>query len=248
MSTDPDAIVIETPEHVQFSYELAGLGSRFVALLLDAGLQFLVLSVLIGIILRVAYYLETPRTAFFVVVLVSFSALLSIAYFVVLETAWRGQSVGKRLMGLRVIRANGGSIGFTEAALRNLLRLIDWLPGFYMVGALFIFFSQHYQRLGDFAAGTLVVRERFSAPPKERARVPRTELEDQREARWRALVSPEEKAVLERFMERRTQLAPDARYRLAEQMATRLRAHEPSAFVGRGPEQVLEEVWRMVKD
>jgi len=247
MTTNPDAIVIETPEHVQFTFELAGLGSRFVALLLDGLLQFVVLSVLIGIVLRVGDYLHAERTGIFVLVIVSFSTLLSLAYFIVLEVAWRGQSVGKRLLGLRVVRANGGSIGFTEAALRNLLRLIDWLPSFYMAGALFIFFSRYCQRIGDFAAGTLVVRERFSAPPRLTARVPRTAEEELREERWRKLVSPEEKAVLERFMERRRELAPSARYRLAEQLASRLRQHDPAAFAGKGPEQVLEEVWRMVR-
>jgi uncharacterized RDD family membrane protein YckC len=247
MTTDPDALLIETPEHVQFSYELAGLGSRFAALLIDTGVQFVVLSVLIGIVLRVAVYLQAPRTALFALVLLSFSTLLSIAYFVALEVAWRGQSVGKRLTGLRVIRATGGSVGFTEAAVRNLLRLIDWLPGFYMVGALFIFFSQRCQRVGDFAAGTLVVRERFAAPPREQARVPRSAEEQQREDRWRALLPPQEKAVLEQFMARRYELAPEARYRLAEQIAARLRGHEPGAWAGRGPEEVLEEVWRMVR-
>ncbi len=243
MTTDPDAIVIETPEHVQLSYELAGLGSRFVALLLDAGLQFVVLSVLIGIVLRMAVYLQTPRTGLFVFVLLSCSALLSIAYFVALEVAWRGQSVGKRLTGLRVIRAGGGTVGFSEAAVRNLLRLIDWLPALYVVGAVFIFFSRHCQRLGDFAAGTLVVRERFAPPPRSGGGNVGAQ-----EDRLRALVSPQERAMLERFMERRHELAPQARYRLAEQLAARLRQYEPQEWAGRGPEQVLEEAWRRVRE
>jgi uncharacterized RDD family membrane protein YckC len=247
MTTDPDAIVIETPEHVQFSFELAGVGSRFAALLIDAGLQFVVLGVMVGIVLRVSEYLHEERTAVFGIVLASFSALLSIAYFVWLEVAWRGQSVGKRLMGVRVIRVNGGSVGFTEAALRNVLRVVDWMPAFYLVGALFIFFSRRCQRVGDFAAGTLVVRERFAAPPRPRAQVPHTEEEEQREQHWRRLVTPEQKAVLQRFMERRAELAPAARYRLAEQIAASLRAQEPAAWEGKGPEQVLEEVWRMVR-
>ena len=247
MTTDPDAIVIETPEHVQFTFALAGLGSRFVALLLDSLLQFLVLSILIGIVLRVGESLHAERSRIFVVVLISSSTLLAMAYFIVLEVAWRGQSVGKRLMGLRVVRANGGSIGFTEAALRNVLRLIDGLPLFYLTGALFIFFSRYCQRLGDFAAGTLVVRERSAEPPRPTARVPHTTEEELREEHWRRLVSPEERAVLERFMERRDELAPPARYRLAEQLAARLREKDPAAFAGKGPEQVLEEVWRMVR-
>lgn len=243
MTTDPDAIVIETPEHVQVSYELAGLGSRFVALLLDAGLQFVVLSVLIGIVLRVAVYLQAPRTALFVVVLLSSSALLSIAYFVALEVAWRGQSVGKRLTGLRVIRTGGGTVGFTEAAVRNLLRLIDWLPALYMVGALFIFFSRHCQRVGDFAAGTLVVRERFAAAPRWDGGNP-----PPLEERLRAQLSPQEIATLKRFMERRHELTPEARYRLAEQLAARLRRHELEAAAGRGPEELLEEAWRRIRE
>lgn len=242
MTTDPDAIVIETPEHVQVSYELAGLGSRFVALLLDAGLQFVVLSVLIGIVLRVAVYLQAPRTALFVAVLLSCSALLSIAYFVALEVAWRGQSLGKRLTGLRVIRTGGGTVGFTEAAVRNLLRLIDWLPALYVVGALFIFFSRHCQRVGDFAAGTLVVRERFATPPPSGAGN-----SGPPEDRLRTLVSPPERAMLERFLERRHQLEPQARYRLAEQLAARLRRHDPQGWTGREPEEILEEAWRRLR-
>jgi protease II len=78
-------------------------------------------------------------------------------------------------------------------------------------------------------------------------KLPRTEAEEQREQRWRRLVTPEEKAVLERFMERRRELSPEARYRLAERIAASLRAHEPEAWAGKGPEEVLEEVWRLVR-
>jgi uncharacterized RDD family membrane protein YckC len=247
MTTDPDTLAIETPEHVQFTLELAGLGSRFVALLVDLGVQFVLLAVLIGIALRWGDYLQAPRTFVFLLVLASFSTLFSLAYFTVLEVAWRGQTVGKRLTGLRVVRLNGSSIGFTEAALRNLLRLLDGLPGLYLVGALFIFFSRNCQRVGDLAAGTVVVRERFAAPPSRVSRVPETAEEEARGGRWRRQLRPEERRFLEQFMERRGELEPTARRGLAEQLASRLREQEPGAFAGYTAEQVLEEVWRMVR-
>jgi uncharacterized RDD family membrane protein YckC len=241
-----DRLVIETPEHVQFSYELAGLGSRFVALLVDMLLQGAVLALLIGIVLRLPHLLPDWNPGITVWVLLSFSALFSLAYFIILELLWQGQTVGKRLMGLRVIRTNGTAIGFSESAVRNLLRLLDALPAFNAVGALFIFFSRHCQRVGDFAAGTLVVRERLAPLPEKKspAGVRTRELGDL--AALRARLSPQEISVVERFVERRHELAPEVRYRLAEQIAARLRAHEPS-LADLGPEEVVEKVYRATR-
>lgn len=241
-----DRLVIETPEHIQFSYELAGLGSRFVALLLDTLLQGAVLALIIGIVLRLPDLLPDWDPGVTVLVLLSFSTLFCLAYFITLELVWQGQSVGKRLLGLRVIRTNGTAVGFSESAVRNLLRLLDALPAFNAVGALFIFFSRHCQRVGDFAAGTLVVRERL-VPAPEKRRLSGVQARELGElAALRARLSSEEISVVERFMERRHELPPEVRHRLAEQIAMRLRAHEPS-LAALAPEEVVDKVYRATR-
>lgn len=240
-----DRIIIETPEHIQISYDVAGLGSRFVAVLLDGLLQTAAITLIVVLILRLKEFLPETKVDVTAVVIISFSTLISLGYFIVLELAWKGQSVGKRLMGLRVIRTNGTPVGFSESAVRNILRLIDLLPFFYGVGALSIFFSQYCQRVGDLAAGTLVVRERFIPPPAQRPFGAESLAAPQRAVETLvARLSGEELALMERFMERRHELAPEVRYRLAEQVAAPLRARAGPAVAHLGPEQFLELIYQ----
>ncbi|HEX8220771.1 MAG TPA: RDD family protein [Chloroflexia bacterium] len=159
-----EQLTISTPEQVAFEYEMAGIGSRFVAALLD----HLILAVTLVLIVCAASTIglmslsarDGGAGAFLVLAIMTLiSFLITWGYFVVFETVWNGQTPGKRVGGLRVIRYNGQPIGAGEALVRNLVRLVDFMPGFYGVGLLSMFIDKNARRLGDFAAGTIVIRE-----------------------------------------------------------------------------------------
>jgi uncharacterized RDD family membrane protein YckC len=163
-----------TPESVEFVYELGGIGSRMVAALLDhlivtALLLCIWFAGLIGGCLSI--FFAGPILA--VSILATF--LLYFGYFAYFEWKWNGQTPGKRLMDLRVIDDRGMSIDFFQAVVRNLFRVVDMLPslfaldflafGFYAVGGLSALAGRSNKRLGDWAAGTLVVRTRKRVMP-----------------------------------------------------------------------------------
>src|SRR5687768_4743136 len=157
-------ITISTPEQVAFQYEVAGIGSRFVASLLDHLILGLALTLIwcgavsLGIS---SIGVDESGAVFYLVlsliVLVMF--LLFWGYFVIFETLWNGQTPGKRAGRLRVIRRSGQPVGAGEVMVRNLVRLIDFMPGFYGIGLIAMFMDKESRRLGDFAAGTIVIRE-----------------------------------------------------------------------------------------
>lgn len=166
MSID-DYLTIDTPENVAFGYEVAGLGSRFMAALVDT-LLILIIQVIVNLVLAFVIWGILPR---FVsdenMIIIWATALLSLVafaflwgYYIFFEMSWNGQSPGKRWMGLRVIRTNGTPITLTESIIRNLVRLVDFLPFYYGLGVVTMFINDQSRRLGDLAAGTLVVRDR----------------------------------------------------------------------------------------
>ena len=163
-----DQLSIETPELVGIELPLAGIGSRCVALLVDSVVQGFTLAALVVLILLLVAALprvsstqhaarlgDPAKWAIAVVILIPF--LLQWGYFTLFEAFWHGQTPGKRLLHLRVIQQSGRPIGLFESMGRNLIRIIDMVPGFYLIGALCIFTTRRQQRLGDMVAGTLVV-------------------------------------------------------------------------------------------
>lgn len=158
-------LVISTPEQVAFQYEMAGIGSRFVASLLD---HLILLAVLV-LINCAAFAIgvgsltagaQGETTAYLVLAILTLIFFLIFwGYFAVFEMAWNGQTPGKRAGRLRVIRRDGQPVGAGEVMIRNLVRLVDFLPGFYGIGLITMFIDKEARRLGDFAAGTIVIRE-----------------------------------------------------------------------------------------
>ncbi|HEX6922443.1 MAG TPA: RDD family protein [Bacillales bacterium] len=154
---------IKTPEFVTLNFQLAGLGSRGAALILDM-LILLIGNGLLGLLL---YFISKNRLWFFFVDPALLLGLMIIAlfviywgYFFVCEFFFAGKTVGKRLIGIRVIQDNGHSLTLLSAFIRNLLRIIDMLPTAYFLGMIMVFFHPKHKRLGDVTAGTLVVHER----------------------------------------------------------------------------------------
>ena len=160
-----DNFIIDTPENVEFSYQVAGIGSRFLAALVDTSIIAVAMVVAQlslwalfssswGVILTSG--LEGWVVAAFV--LVTFAIFWG--YYIVFEMAWNGQTPGKRWIGLRVIKVNGYPISLVDSTIRNLVRVVDFLPAYYGLGVIAMFASAQSRRLGDFAAGTVVVKER----------------------------------------------------------------------------------------
>jgi uncharacterized RDD family membrane protein YckC len=234
--TYDDRISIPTPEGVELELVLAGVGSRLVATLVD----MLVKAAVLLALWIIGDSAGGDQGGFVVALLIVASFLVWFGYDVAFETLASGRTPGKRAAGLRVVRLGGAPVGFLASAVRNLLRLVDSLPGMYAVGAVCILFSHRNQRLGDLAAGTLVVRERRAPLPAAWPAPPDFAVAD-RYAAWDVSgVTPFELVTVRRFLERRWQLDPTARGRLGWELAERLRPKVAGAPPDLHPEQFLE--------
>src|SRR5258708_22366825 len=156
-----------TPERVSLQYDIAGIGSRGAAAMVDTAIQAVVMIVLFvalsaGLATVAAFLSFGNSNATATLVLALFVLALFIVangYFILFEILWNGQTPGKRMVGLRVIRENGYPMRPIDAVIRNLVRLVDWLPGAYGIGVLTLLMNERPKQLGDFASGTIVVRE-----------------------------------------------------------------------------------------
>jgi uncharacterized RDD family membrane protein YckC len=208
-----------TSEKVPFTYRVAGLGSRFMAALVDVGLLLLLLFA--GLL--VALVLDVARVGLGMAVFLLWLFALLFGYFLFFEWIWLGQTPGKRLLGIRVLQEDGTRVTFAQAALRNLIRLIDVLPACYGVAFLVAACNRAQRRLGDLAAGTLVVHQER---PSGAVRVLHGQLsgaEQAREALLRQRVEQldrRQKQVLLEVCLRRDQLRIRSRSRLFRTLAT----------------------------
>lgn len=152
-----DGLFIATPERISFSYQLAGLGSRFLAQFVD----LVILTIALAIVAAGTAATGTDsQTATLVLVVASF--ILLNGYFLFFEGLWSGQTPGKRAARLRVVGESGQPLTFEQALTRNIVRNLDFLPFGYGAGMVALFANGRGKRLGDLAAGTVVVRERPS--------------------------------------------------------------------------------------
>jgi uncharacterized RDD family membrane protein YckC len=236
-----ETLIIETPERVPLAFPLASIGNRFLAVAIDHTLQYIAIAVVfIGFALIAglgrsqigvfeSFEREMPNWVIAVMIFVLF--VLFTGYFALFEWLWDGQTPGKRLLKLRVIREDGRPITLWEAIARNLLRIFDTFPGFfvpvYSIGLIAVFLSNRDQRVGDLFAGTVVIRERedeaptfaeaFSNPIADAAyrRVqPRTSFEGNV-----SLLTDGEIEVVESFLRRRWDLTERQRIWMAWRIA-----------------------------
>ncbi|MBL8916471.1 MAG: RDD family protein [Archangium sp.] len=224
---DPTHTVV-TPEYVEFNFVVAGLLSRLLALIIDTVVANLISSILLILVMLVAALLATVigtqglelgLAVYFVI-----SFLVQYGYMLLLEAVWSGQTVGKRVMGLRVVQDTGVRVTMHHSLLRNLIRLFDNLPIFYLVGGVVALFSENHQRLGDILAGTIVVRERRLKIPAQLER-PDGDVTLLSDADFRARVaklSAEEETLLFSAAIRREELGMEARLNLFATLARRL--------------------------
>ena len=214
-----DRLTIATPEGVELSLTLAGVGSRFVSALVDVAIQggLIIAAAIVGAVLG-----DIGPGVF---ALLSF--LIVFTYDVFFEVLASGRTPGKRWNGLRVVRAEGRPVDFTSSAIRNLLRVVDFLPGAYLVGIASVLLTRRNQRLGDLAAGTLVVRDRSAHRPEESSLPPLpprwAEPASEAPAWDTSAVTAEELSAVRRFLERRHSIQGHVRDEIAHTMAERLR-------------------------
>ncbi|HUG02156.1 MAG TPA: stage II sporulation protein M [Longimicrobiales bacterium] len=214
-------VQIETPEHVRIGYELADLGSRFLAFVLDLllfGLALFALGLVLPFVLSRFEVSRTLLTWGIAVLLIGFMLGLWL-YFSLFEGLAGGRTPGKRLVGLRVIHDGGYPLTFRGSVVRNLIRLIDLQPlGTWMVGGAAMLMTPRTQRLGDLAAGTLVVRDRAKSTLPERAALSGS-------AAGPPVLTYRQFEVLSSYVSRRTELRPEARARVAASLAASLADH-----------------------
>ncbi|HID00428.1 MAG TPA: RDD family protein [Piscirickettsiaceae bacterium] len=217
----PREVVILTPENVELRYALAGLGSRFLALFVDVVVQGLAVAGVVAAF-SLANVLPKELVSWAGGLLFSLISLIWWGYFIFFEALWSGQTPGKRWAGLRVLRDGGFPVDFRAVLIRNLVRLLDFLPGLYTFGCIAILLHPQCKRLGDMAAGTIVVREREEEEPVSRPTPaetpPSTPVFDPTLVPLHAL-RPQDLQVLRHFRERREELDAETQQRIARKIA-----------------------------
>lgn len=224
---------VETPEHVVIDYEIAGLGSRGLAAIIDTLIVFALMTANLLVAMKLYSTFKVVVGAW--IPLAQFVVVWG--YFTLFEGFRDGQTPGKKWMGLRVIRDTGHPITVREAGARNLLRIVDLLPPPYLLGILFIAFHPKGKRIGDLVAGTVVVRDRPADAP-----VALVEGEGDAVATGAPQLSDEDFRILREFVGRAPQLPPVVRTRLATQLAARIADRYPT----RDPDHVafVTAAWR----
>lgn len=214
---------VRTPEGVVFTFQLAGPVTRGIAWVLDT-VMIAAASAVLGLVLVWGSIISVDWTVALLTVLYF---VLGTGYFMVLEYVWRGQTIGKRTMRLRVIDAGGLALTPAQVVVRNLLRVVDQLPLLYLVGGAAMILTRRAQRLGDLAAATIVIRHRLVREP---------DLESLTSGRFNSLralpglsmrlrqrVPPVLAAAAVDALVRREALDPDARVGLFGELAAALR-------------------------
>jgi uncharacterized RDD family membrane protein YckC len=235
-------LVVETPEQIGIDFEIAGIGSRMLAAIIDALIMSILLIVAtVAPFLLIASAREAAGTMAenlaqqehifrnvnalgLAVVFLSYFAV-QWGYYIVAELLTDGRSPGKRALGLRVVRADGFPIGFAETVVRNLVRIVDIVPGVYGIGLVTMMSGRKTQRLGDVAAGTIVIKERVGQQKGTIEAIPMpSEQKPMIETRVSAALTPAELTLLASYRNRAAALTPHVRAILASQIAPILRA------------------------
>lgn len=234
---------IETPENVELSFELAGPGSRFCAMLIDSLLIWLMIICLLIALMCLGVSTGTWMegdgvSAWAVALLVVVTTVVLFGYHAFFELVLNGQTPGKRSLKLRVIREDGTPAAALDLLIRNIVRIVDFLPAFYVVGGAASLISATNKRLGDMAAGTVVIKEaeisyRADADKKATVPVPAVAIAN-------TALAPEEQQLIRGFLQRRLELMPAARAGLALRLALQL--HEKHGGVLGDPESYLERL------
>ncbi|HMK37519.1 MAG TPA: RDD family protein [Desulfomonilaceae bacterium] len=256
MKRNFQTVTIETPEHFELHFRLAGIGVRFLAFLVDRLIQA---GIILGlaIIVTLLFFMMgkiADVTDFFVrmskfmgqwiiALAILVYGVVVIGYFILFEYLWSGSTPGKKSQEIRVIRKDGRPITFLDATVRNVLRFVDLLADVYPMGLLVMFLDSKNRRLGDMAAGTLVVMEKTSADPFAAARSTGTGITDPEIRDAVAALTPEDYQLISKFLTRRKELDADHRAKLAHDIVhSVLDKAAISVTASSDPEGILEKM------
>jgi uncharacterized RDD family membrane protein YckC len=248
----PDSdLVVPTPERVSFDYPVAGLGTRAIAQILD----LLIVSVILAAVFFVALAISSASGETATLILLFGSFVVIFGYFWVSESLWSGQTVGKKAFRLRAVGDRGEPLTFGQAGIRNIVRIVDFLPYGYGVGLVVLFANGKGKRLGDLAAGTIVVKDsdhiwlwqlpgaRTPASSSGAVVSPATAFAaaSAAELMLRRL-DPELRRFVSSYARRRPEISLDVRVQLASQVQSSLRAALPDVFAQSGPLAALDRL------
>lgn len=246
-SMDRPDYLISTPENVDLHLELAGLGNRIIAALVDSlaigAIDCLVLTVLVILAMAVeasggstevknAVYFWSICISIFVMFIVSFG------YFAIFEGIWQGQTPGKKVAGIRVIDNTGQPVGWGAVLIRNFVRMFD---GISYIGILPMILDKNERRFGDLCAGTIVIRERLQSLGSSELKIlgnPANET-----VMDTGQISPDEYNLIVSFLKRREQMGRMERDRLASEIARHFRESLSVFDVSDQPERFIEKVF-----
>ena len=223
-----DQLQIDTPEQIALELPLAGIGSRFLGLAIDTLLQIalyvtgtfvLVFVGAFGGAVGIGRYFRWIPVSWAPAIAILFLFCVYWGYFAFFEMIWKGQTPGKRLAKIRVIKESGRAINAYEAIARNLLRAIDGFPGMYGVGIVCMMLNRQNRRLGDYVAGTVVVHDKGSEEVKPEWN---TATEPAATNPQLALIASEELVLIETYLHRRAEMDLVLRDRIAYQIASRI--------------------------
>jgi len=252
--TKLDQLQIDTPEQIALELPLAGIGSRFLAMVIDTLIQaalYFITALIFIFTAPVGFStfsflprLVGPAVAIFI------GFAIYWGYFAIFESVWKGQTPGKRYAGIRVIKESGRPINAFEAIGRNLMRAVDGIPGIYGLGLVCMMLNRQSRRLGDFVAGTVVVHEK----PTEEVRPMWNTATDTGTDRAAATggmgqMTADELVLIETYLSRRFDLDPDVRIRTAIQIADRIKAKtglQPQSH--QHVDDFLEDAARKIRD
>jgi uncharacterized RDD family membrane protein YckC len=242
---DPfENLTIDTPEQVELEFEISGIGSRFLAMAIDTLIQGALYTAIIFLFMAIPALTRKGGMWWFAFVVIAMFCIYW-GYFALFEVFWRGQTPGKRLIGIRVIKDSGRPANAIESIGRNLMRAIDSLPTMYGIGLLTMLINSKNKRLGDLVAGTIVVHER----KRDSARPDWTALEGT------ATILPgieqltfADLELIDLFLQRRSELTPSVRdstaHRVAEMMRKKL---QTDSLPPMNDEEFLQEVVRSAR-
>jgi uncharacterized RDD family membrane protein YckC len=226
------ALDVRTAEAIAVRYELAGLGSRFLALVVDGLIQAAIAVAVLTLWGLVSLPLltllrATPFAKAYVAIVIAALSLgafvVFFGYFIAFELVWNGQSPGKRLLGIRVMRDGGFPVDAGASVVRNVVRIVEALIGLYVGSAVVMLLSPENKRAGDYAAGTIVVRDRADAIPALETLATEDTLAGDG-------LDRADRALIDQFLARRPALEPAAAAEIAAKIAARVRPKLRASF------------------
>jgi uncharacterized RDD family membrane protein YckC len=219
-------ITIRTPEQIELCHDLAGAGSRFFALVIDTVLQsgaflciwltlMLVDSLLNHRISGLMNGVAQSSLSLSTLILGALGGFIMIGYYLFFEALWNGQTPGKKMAGLRVIKENGSAINIFDSAVRNFMRTVDFIPYGYLAGALTMMLNRKRKRIGDWIAGTIVIKVPADLPP---VFLTETEIEPPSAPVDISSLSKDEYHLVRNYIIRRGELSGTTRRELSERL------------------------------